>query len=159
MSVAVSSPYPTRRPPPHTLALLVRAALADDGRGGPWLSVIRTHTTAGAVLYTSHIHTYPVDQHSSRRLVLLSGTEALAYALREGWDSLTDPTVAQLHALQTYAVQLWDAPGWDACYPEWVSRLTSPQSQAAASEFAENCAADVRALRWREAERWLSRTV
>lgn len=147
--------YPTLRPAPHLLTLLIRSAILDDGRGGPWLSVVRSHTTAGTPVYVHHIHTHPVDLHSTRRLVLLSGDEALSYALNQKWTNLADPSVGQLRRLGTYAVELHDGAAWDRHYVSWHQRYAAAAEQR--EEHWALCASDARALRRREAERCLGR--
>lgn len=146
--------YPDLRPNPHHLQLLIRAAVVDDGHGGPWLSVVRTHTGDGTAIYTHHIHTNVVDWHSSRRLVLISGDEVLSYVHMQRWPNLFDPTATQLRKLGTYAVELHDAPGWNQHYITWHQRWTASDFQR--RESWELARGDARALRWREAEQWLA---
>lgn len=157
MSVDLSLPYPELRPGSHHLTLLLRAAIVDDGHGGPWLSLLRTHTTAGTPVYTHHIHTHIVDRHSTRRLVLLTGDEALSFALRQQWTDLANPTLTQLRELSTWACQQFDAAAWSVSYTEWAARMCTGVARFEQEEYAARCRSDARALRWREAERWLSR--
>lgn len=145
--------YPNLRPTPQLLQLLMRAALADDEKGGPWLSVMYTHTPKGERIYTHHIHMHPLDWHSSRRLVLLSGDEILSYAKLQRL-SLVDHTGAQLRRLGTYACELHDAPGWDRHYVTWVQQWNA--SALDRQEAWDLARGDARALRWSEAERWLA---
>lgn len=146
--------YPELRPTPQLLQLLLRAAVVDDGHGGPWLSVVRSHTSGGVPVYQHHIHMHPVDLHSTRRLVLLSGDEALSYAMGQRLD-LVHLNTGQLRRLGTYACELHDAPGWNQHYLSWHERWVAAKLQR--TEHWDLCRGDARALRWGEAEKWLAR--
>lgn len=147
--------YPELRPSPQLLQLLLRSAVVDDGHGGPWLSVVRSHTTQGIPVYQHHLHMHRIDWHSTRRLILMSGDEVLSYAYHQRWTNLFDLTQAQLRRLGTYAVELHDGPGWNTHYVSWYQRWVASQFQR--EESWELARGDARALRWREAEAWLGR--
>lgn len=147
--------YAAIRPSGHYLMLLVRAALADDGRGGPWLTVMKTHTPAGTPLFTHHISVAPTDFYSTRRLVMLTGDEALAHTARAGWRSLTSPTTAELRALGTYAVELHGAHHWALHYREWAAAYCDVQQTAYREGTTNAIAGEARGVRWQAAEQWL----
>jgi hypothetical protein len=145
------------RPPAHYLMLLVRAAVADDGRGGPWLSVMKTHTEAGTPIYTHHIDVLQVDWYSTRRLVLVSGAEALAWAMTSGWSSITDPSVREVRELSEHAIDLHGADLWSTDYVDWLARYCGPEARLIRDEHGELALSAARGLRWTLAEQWLRR--
>lgn len=149
--------YAGIRPTPHYLMLLLRSAVVDDGRGGPWLGVCRNEVSGGLPLYTHHIHTHHPDvfpfAYSDRRAVMLSGDEALAFAAEHEWRSLTDPTAADLRALARYAVEAEQLDQWAESPADWMTG--HPARAAERHERRENARAAARGLRWMLAEQWL----
>lgn len=145
------------RPPAHYLMLLVRAAVADDGHGGPWLSVMKTHTPEGAPVYTHHIDVRQVDWYSTRRLVLISGAEALAWAMTSGWPSITDPSVREVRELSEHAIDLHGADLWAGDYIDWLARYCGAESRLVRDEHTELAKSAARGMRWTLAEQWLKR--
>lgn len=141
----------------HHLMLLVRAACADDGRGGPYLVVARARTTSGTPFLRHHISLKVAQWHSRDRLVMLSGEDALAHVLRHEWEDVTDPTTPQLRRLREYAVTLYDAAKWIMNYQGWVSEYEDPRRKAVRELAHDEHRAAARSLRWRLAEQWLSR--
>lgn len=156
MFESVSEPYAELRPGGHHLMLLVRAAVMHDGRGGPWLTVLKTHTPAGTALYTHHIMTQPVDWYSTRRLVLLSGDEALAYTHAAEWPSITDPSTRELTAMATYAVELHGAHHWAMNFREWQATYCGIGATRIREDHTARVASEARGIRWTLAEQWLS---
>lgn len=125
-----SSPTPTTapfydlRPKANILRTLIRAALYDDGRGGPWLTIARNRTPGEQVLvYTHHLSCLPVHWATGKRMVMLTGDDALAYITESGWpaEQIPDPDPRHLRELGTYAVTLRDVPGWDLAYDRWMA--------------------------------------
>lgn len=146
--------YAGIRPTGHYLMLLLRAAVVDDGRGGPWLYVYRTNTPGGAVVYTHHLSTAAaVESYSENRAVMLSGDEALAFTLSYDWPSLTDPTVAELRALGTFAVELEHVDMWAEWRSVWVRDFAGRDK--ARAKRAAAVRRDATAVRRALAERWL----
>lgn len=147
--------YAGIRPTGHYLMLLLRAAVVDDGHGGPWLYVYRTRTAGGALVYTHHLSTSVtgLDAYSENRAVMLSGDEALGFAAEHRWPSITDPTVAELRALGTYAVQVERIDQWAEWHSAWIPGHVSRRQ--ARAERAARARAAARGLRWVLAEQWL----
>lgn len=147
------------RPSGHHLMLLLRAAVADDGRGGPYLTTMRTHTADGTQLFCGHVSVAPVEWHSHARLVMLTGDDALAYAVAAQWplQSITDPSTTELRALAEHAVTQIDAVTWARTYGTWHEQYMSPTETRRRNAQAEASRSAARALRWRLAEQWLAR--
>lgn len=146
--------YAAIRPTGHYLMLLLRAAVAEDGRGGPWLYIYRTATPGGATVYTHHLSTAAaIESYSESRAVMLSGDEALAFAEAYDWPSITDPTVAELRALGTFAVELEHIHMWAEWRAVWLRDYAARDKARAKRGPAVREAA--RGLRRRLAEQWL----
>ena len=146
--------YAAIRPTGHYLMLLLRAAVVDDGRGGPWLYVYRTRTPGGATVYTHHLSTSAVvDSYSENRAVMLSGDEALAFVDAYEWPSLIDPTVAELRALGTFAVELEHIDMWAEWRSVWVRDFAGRDK--ARAKRAPSVRRDATAVRRALAEQWL----
>lgn len=143
------------RPPAAYLMLLVRAAVCDDGHGGPWLTVATTHTPAGTPVYTHHVSNNRIDWYSTRRLVLLSGAEALGWVMTNGWNDLAHPTVRELRALSDFAVELHGADVWARDYEVWREAYCNPTAVREREEHTEVAESAARSLRWTLAEQWL----
>lgn len=157
MSDTQQPEYAAIRPAGHYLMLLVRAALADDGRGGPWLTIMKTHTPNGSELYTHHISVAQIDFYSTRRLVMLTGDEALAFTASRGWRSLTDPSTSELRELGTYAVELHGTHHWAVNYREWLQSWCGAQDIYSREGHTEATRGEARGVRWQAAEQWLSK--
>lgn len=145
------------RPSGHYLMLLLRAAVVEDGEGGPWLYLYRTTTPGGAPVYTHHIATTTagLSAYSESRVLMLSGLEALGFAAEHKWPSITDPSVAELRALGTYAVEAGRIDQWAEWRSAWLQAEASRKTQR--RERRERAGAAARALRWTLAEQWLRR--
>lgn len=150
--------YAAIRPSGHYLMLLLRAAVADDGHGGPWLYVYRTATPGGSPIYTHHITTSTITRETystESRALMISGDDALAFAAENRWPatSIVDPTVAELRALGTYAVEAEQLEQWHVWHSAWIrgesQRTTARDARAARARAA------ARGLRWLLAEQWL----
>lgn len=146
--------YAGIRPGGHYLMLLLRAAVIDDGRGGPWLYVYRTNTTGGAPVYTHHLSTSAaVDSYSESRAVMLSGDESLAFAAAHEWPSITDPTVAELRALGTFAVELENVQMWAGWRSAWLADFAGREK--ARTKRGPSVRRAANGLRRSLAEQWL----
>ena len=147
--------YAGIRPTPHYLMLLLRAAVVDDGHGGPWLYIYCSSTTGGATIYTHHIVTKPgaLASYSAHRALMISGTEALGFAAEHKWASITAPSVAELRALGTYAVEAERIDEWATWRSAWLQAWGARHAQRL--DRAKRAEAAARGLRWALAETWL----
>lgn len=145
------------RPSGHALMMLLRAACADDGHGGPYLSIEHATTASGAAFFRTHVSVAYIEWHSPRCLVLMTGDDALAYAARYNWPlgAITDPTTANLRELGTYAVGSIDALRWSLNYTAWRDDYTTVKAIKAREIIAAEHMAAARALRWQLAEAWM----
>jgi hypothetical protein len=150
--------YPELRPSGHYLMLLLRAAVADDGRGGPFLSIMRGQLADGSPIYHHTVQCSPVEWFSGQRLVMLSGDAALAYACEHEWESITDPVFSDLYELGQYAITLHDAPGWAGSYEQWMKAYMAPESMHKRLDRTPAYRSAARAMRWRLTEEWMSKT-
>jgi|GEM_PF-6632850 len=143
------------RPPAQKLGLLIRAALVPDGRGGPWLWLGRSLDHLAA---THHIATTPATTVDHTRLEMLSGAEALAFAVSHGWGSpeaLTNPSVAQLRGLGVHAMQAHNVTLWATDYDAWVEWWTAEETVRAQDARRISAAEAATDLRRAVAEQWL----
>lgn len=147
--------YAGIRPSGHYLMLMLRAAVVDDGRGGPWLYVYRTATAGGTPLYTHHISTHPPLAYSEQRAVMITGDEVLGFAAEHAWPSVTDPSAAELRALSTYAVECERIDQWAMWPLDWHRDHMAPERRKARRARRRDARAYARRLRWTLAETWL----
>jgi hypothetical protein len=148
---------PEYLPPGHPLMLMLRAAVMDDGKGGPWLTLERSFERAPRRAYRHHITVVEPQPYSTHSLTLCSGVELLGrYMSYVGSrPNLANPEAAHLRALGEWAVQRVNAPLWDADAKLWLRQYMGPIARDNRADEHDECEARVRTLRWLMAEEWL----
>lgn len=132
-------------PNPGSMLLLLRAALPPSRDDSPYLVLRHGHNGA----FTSYVTVHKPGEHMDHAL-MLTGHEALSHAFYAGWESVLDPTAAQLRDLAGYAVQLRDLRTWEEDYGLW--NLTTRTASWVAKEESIALTAKVGAIRARD--RW-----
>jgi len=144
------------RPTPQMLMVMLRAAAVDDGHGGPWLVMGRSHTTPR--VFVHHVSVSEPHPFTNNVLVMCSGTELLGKfcKLTRGIPvNLVRPQAPELRALGDWAIKRVDAPLWDHDIYGWGQSFNSVAAQDRRNDERNDCEARVRSLRWLMAEEWL----
>lgn len=138
------------------LMVMMRAATVDDGKGGPWLTLARSHQRPRVFMH--HVNVMQPHEFTNDYLVLCSGLELLGKFCKISYGvpaNIISPGAAELRALGDWAVKRVDAPLWDRDISTWGKQYMGPLAQDRRADEREDCASRVRSLRWLMAEEWL----
>lgn len=145
--------YEELRPHPQQLRLLLRAAVADTGDGGPWLYVIRSYDRK----VTLHHISLTEEPTTETRLMMISGEQALAYAVQTRFGDVLNPTMPEIRGLMVHTMTMPDAAMWARNYQMWYRMADTAAHREKLVRRVDDAAAVVRGLRWQLAEQWLGK--
>lgn len=157
-AVEQRDPLAEFRPSGHLLMLMLRASVADDGHGGPWLSVMRSHSAAPRRVFHHYMSVTQPGDFSNDRIVMCSGLELLGKFCRMAASvpaRVFEPTRAELRELGDWCVTRVNVPLWDADQQRWLREYMGPLARDRRADERDDAAARVRSLRWLMAEEWL----
>lgn len=151
-----TDPLARYRPSGQILMVMLRAAAVDDGRGGPWLTLSRSHATPR--VFVHHVNVTEPQPFSNGFVVMCSGVELLGKfckITRGVPANIVNPRVDELRELGDWAIKRVDVETWDRDIVAWGQRYNGPLAQDRRADERTECESRVRSLRWLMAEEWL----
>jgi hypothetical protein len=155
-AVEETDPLARYRPSGQMLMVMLRAAAVDDGKGGPWLTMARSHATPR--VFVHHVSVSEPHPFTNNILVMCSGVELLGKfcTLTRGVPAnIIRPHVDELRALGNWAIERVDTALWDQDIYAWGQHYNSARAQDRRTNERDDCVSRVRSLRWLMAEEWL----